>query len=168
MEFQTEFLGSHFTTFSRAVPRNMCAAMLSLALMSSVVLYRVLSRFLARLVERKCYTYNPKTRTSHCSWQLFIQGHGSGNLSMHELDVQNIVMRHIWINGYQPWSLWSFFPRATWARLSRAKLQRPRRATSEARGGVLVPSQAKNILIFVNYLSQLLLWFIPCLSVWPS
>ena len=60
----------------------MVAAMFSLAWMSSAVLYWVLSRFLARLVERKCYSYNRMPRSYHCSRQSFIQGHGSGNLSL--------------------------------------------------------------------------------------
>ena len=71
-----------FTTFSRAVSRYMGATMFCLAWMSSGVLYWVASRFLDRLVWRKCYSYNRKTRSVHCSKQLFIQGHESGNLSM--------------------------------------------------------------------------------------
>ena len=60
----------------------MGATMFCLAWMSSGVLYWVASRFLDRLVWRKCYSYNRKTRSVHCSKQLFIQGHESGNLSM--------------------------------------------------------------------------------------
>ena len=45
-----------FTTFSRAVSRYMVAAMFCLVWMSSAVLYWVVSRFLARPVERKCYS----------------------------------------------------------------------------------------------------------------
>ena len=69
-----------FTTFSRAVSPFVGAAMICLAWMSSAVLYRVFSRFLARPVERKCYSYKRKTRLDHCLRQLFIQGHGSWNL----------------------------------------------------------------------------------------
>ena len=39
------------------------------------------SHFIARLVERKCYLGNRKTRSYHCSRQLLFQGHGSGKLS---------------------------------------------------------------------------------------
>ena len=70
-----------FTTCSRAVSRCIGAAMFCLAWVSSAVLYRVVSRFLAGLVERKCYSHNRKTRSYHSSRQLFIQGHGSGYLS---------------------------------------------------------------------------------------
>ena len=42
--------------FSRAVSRSMDAAMSCLVWMSSAVLYCAVSRFLARLVERKCYS----------------------------------------------------------------------------------------------------------------
>ena len=54
-----------------------------LSWISPAVLYWFFfSRFLARLVERKCYSYNRKTRSYHCSRQLFIQGHRSRNLSI--------------------------------------------------------------------------------------
>ena len=57
----------------------MDAVLICLAWMNSAVLYRVISRFLASLVERKChYSYSRKTRLYHCSKQLFIQGRGSG------------------------------------------------------------------------------------------
>ena len=69
-----------FTTFSHAVPRCMGAAIVCLAWMSSAVLDLAVSCFLARLVERKCYSHNRKTHSDHCSRQLFIQSHGSGNL----------------------------------------------------------------------------------------
>ena len=49
-----------FKTFSRAVSRCMGAAMICLAWMSSAVLYSVVSRFLARPVERKCYSVEPE------------------------------------------------------------------------------------------------------------
>ena len=74
-----------FTTFSRAVSPFVGAAMICLAWMSSAVFYRVVSRFLARPVERKCYPCDRKTRSDHCSRQLFIQGHGSGNSSIVQL-----------------------------------------------------------------------------------
>ena len=45
-----------FTTFSRAVSRYLRAAMICLARMSFAVLYWALARFLARPVERKCYS----------------------------------------------------------------------------------------------------------------
>ena len=45
-----------FITFSCAVSRYTGAAMICLAWMSSAVLHWVASRFLARLVERKCYS----------------------------------------------------------------------------------------------------------------
>ena len=38
--------------------------------MNSVVLYLIVSRSLARLVQRKCYSYNRKTRSYHRSTQL--------------------------------------------------------------------------------------------------
>ena len=68
-----------FTTVSRAVSPCMGAAMIFLARLSSFGLYWVVSHFLARPVERKCYTQlNRKTRLDRCSRQLFIRGHGSG------------------------------------------------------------------------------------------
>ena len=45
-----------FTTFSRAVSRCMGAAMICLAWMTSAVLYWVVSHFLSRPVEQKCYS----------------------------------------------------------------------------------------------------------------
>ena len=71
-----------FASFSRAVFRCMDAAVFCFAWMSSAVLYWIVSRFLARLVERKCYSYYRKIRSYHCSEQLFTRGHGSGNLSI--------------------------------------------------------------------------------------
>ena len=66
-----------FTSFSQAVSRCMGAAMLCLGWMSSAVLYQIVSPFPARLVEeQKCYSYNWKTGSYHCSRQLFIQGMG--------------------------------------------------------------------------------------------
>ena len=56
--------------------------MFCIAWMSSALLYWVVILFLARLVEWKCYSYNRKARSYHWSRQLFIQGHGSGNLSV--------------------------------------------------------------------------------------
>ena len=47
----------------------MGAAMFCLARMSSAVLYYVVSRFLARLFERKDHPYNRKTCRYHCSKQ---------------------------------------------------------------------------------------------------
>ena len=46
------------------------------------VLYRVVSIFLARLLSRMYHSYSRKTRPYHRSRQLFIQGHGSGDLSI--------------------------------------------------------------------------------------
>ena len=55
---------------------------------SSSALYWVASRCLARLFARKNHPYNRKTPPYHYSRRLFIQGHGSGNLSV--LQTQNI------------------------------------------------------------------------------
>ena len=68
--------------FSSALSRCKGTTLVCLAWLSSAVLYWVVSSFLARLVERKCYSYNLKTRSDHSSRQLLIQGHGSGTLSI--------------------------------------------------------------------------------------
>ena len=54
-----------------------CVSWLSLA-----VLYWVISRFLDRPFLRKYHPHDQNTRPHHCSRQLFIQGHGSENLSI--------------------------------------------------------------------------------------
>ena len=51
----------------------MGAAMFCFGSVSSAVLYWVASRFLTRLVEWKCYSYNLKTCSDYCSRWLFIQ-----------------------------------------------------------------------------------------------
>ena len=67
---------------SRAAPRCTGAAMFHLGWLSLAALYWVFSRFLARLLLRKYLPHNRKTHPYHCSRQLFIQVHGSENLSM--------------------------------------------------------------------------------------
>ena len=63
------------------------------AWMKLAVLYWVASRFLARLFKRKCHPHR-KTRLHHRSRQLFIQGHGSGNLSI--IISRCVCMYHVW------------------------------------------------------------------------
>ena len=53
--------------------------------MSSAGVYWIVSRLLARLLERKYHPCNRKTRPYRCSRQLFIQGHGSESLSQRSL-----------------------------------------------------------------------------------
>ena len=71
-----------FATCSRAVSWHMGIALFCLGWLSLAVLYWVVSGFVAGLLLRKYYPYNQKTRTYHCSRQLFIQGHGSENWSI--------------------------------------------------------------------------------------
>ena len=66
----------------------MGAAIFCFGWLSSAVLYRAVSRFLATAFERKYHPDNRKTRSYHCSRQLFIQGHGSGNLSIRLVPIQ--------------------------------------------------------------------------------
>ena len=55
--------------------------MVCLCWMSPAVLYWIVSPFLTRLFESKYHPNNQQTHPYHCSRPLFIQGHGSGNLS---------------------------------------------------------------------------------------
>ena len=64
---------------------NVCTcAMFCSVWMSSAMLYWVVARFPARLIELKYHPYNRKTHQYHRSRQLFVQGHGSGSLSIME------------------------------------------------------------------------------------
>ena len=60
----SRFIHNHFL---RVASRCIGAAMFYLTWMSSAALYWVVSRFLARPVERKCDSYNRTTRSDRCS-----------------------------------------------------------------------------------------------------
>ena len=79
-----------YCTAKHTVPYRYCnfltfcmgTAIICHGLLSLVVLYWVVSRFVARLLVRKIRAY-------HCAGQLRHEGHGSGNLSMHAVLLLN-------------------------------------------------------------------------------